>query len=209
MNEEKLGQEGWALYGKRIKSDKAIKITEYAKQYLEPILKQFPEIKDKVYLLLRKNGWFANYEPVMQIVIREEALALSEWRIRSTTAHELLHLVQFINGIGIDKSIKNGQIEKQATFLTFSRGFSYDYLKSFSVECNKDSCDHKFTYAYFCCDKIFKGCCKEYTEESILILAEKLKRLASNYNLHDNPDYNKIMHDCCIKDISSERLWNS
>lgn len=199
-NEMEL-QQGWVLYSKRIKKDREIKITKYAEQYLEPILKQFPEIKEKVHLSLRKYGWFAKYEPVMQIIIREEALALSEYRIKLTTAHELLHLVQFINGIGNDKGGNNKQIERQATFLTFSRGFSYDFLKSFPAECNREICDHKFKFAYFCCDKIFKGCCKKYIEEDFTTLAVKIKKLALNYGLQDNPDYNKIMYVCCIKEL--------
>lgn len=197
----KLNQR-WEIYSKNIRTDRADKIINYAEQYLEPILLSFPELKEKIFLLLRKHGWFAKYKPVMQIVIREEALKLSYWRIRSTTAHELLHLVQYINGIGIEENTNNLQLERQATFLTFSRGFSYDYIKSFPSECNKKTCDHKFKYAYFCCDKIFKECCKRYTENEMQVLSDKLTELSSSYSIYDNPDYNKIIYDCCIKEIT-------
>jgi len=198
---ETISNEDWFFLCKRIKKERAIKIIKYAKQYFEPALKQFPELKGKVHLVLRKKGWFADYKPALHIVIREEALVnSSEWRIRSTTAHELLHLVQFINGIGLDKQ-NNLQIERQATFLSFARNFAYDFLKSFPVECKKETCNHTFKYEYFCCKTIFSKCCKEYSDEKLKLLARRLKKEAKKYSLNDNPDYKNIIYQSLIGGI--------
>jgi len=189
---------GFVVLSKRIKKEKAEKTRKFVEEYLAPIIERFPELEGrKIQVLIRKHGWFANYEPILQIIVRESALSSAECSIKATEAHELLHLVQFINEIGTDK--KNcKQIERQATFLTFSRGFAYDFLRCFSSECNRETCDHKFNYLYFCCDKIFKDCCKGYSEDKLSALAEKLRVLSSDYTLQDNPDYNKIVFQCCI-----------
>lgn len=186
------------IVSKRIKKEKSERINKFVEEYFAPAIKQFPELEGrKIQVWLRKHGWFADYDPNLQITIREESLSFAECRIKSTTAHELMHLAQFVNEIGKDNT-NSIQDERQATFLTFSRGFAYDFLKSFSVACDRDSCDHKFKCLYFCCDKIFKDCCKKYSEDELLALAEKLRDLSSNYSLWDNPDYNKIVLQCCI-----------
>lgn len=80
---------GLVSYNKNIGNERKGKIIWYIENYFLHIIKQFPELKGKnIYLLLQKQGWFARYDPFLSIVICENSLALSEYRIRFTTAHD-------------------------------------------------------------------------------------------------------------------------
>lgn len=189
---------GWDFLHPHIRPERAEKVARYAKEYFEPALARFPELFGSVYLSLRKYGWLASDKPVLNIVIRESALSgYSQWRIRATTAHELMHLVQFINGIGLTRA-GEGEVEKQATFLTFARGFAYDFLRSFPASCKNTPCDHGYKYCYYGCGLVFKGCCRDYTDEELRIKAEALEALAQKYGLTDSPDYYKLVSGCLL-----------
>lgn len=84
-NVQEIGEnKDWFLLSNRIKKDRALKLRVYAKQHLEPVLDKFPELKGKVHLALRKEGWYAQHKPVLHIIVRAEDLEKSStWRIRS------------------------------------------------------------------------------------------------------------------------------
>jgi hypothetical protein len=132
-----------------MKPERAEKITRYAAEYFEPALARFPELFGNVYLSLRKYGWLAEYDPVLYIVIREDAFdAYNPWEIRATTAHEMVHLVQFMNGIGRDR-YDTANVERQATFLAWGRGSTYDFLRSFPESCRNTPSDHGYKFCYY------------------------------------------------------------
>lgn len=191
-----IDKRGWDFLHPNIRPERAERITQYAKEYFEPALSRFPELFGRVYLSLRKYGWLAEYKPVLYIVIRESALEEdSEWRIRITTAHELMHLVQFINGIGLGRE-GTRDVERQATFLSFARGFAYDFLRAFPASCQNTACDHGYKVCYYSCDLLFKQCCREYTDDELRKKAGDLTALAQKYSLSDSPDYFKLVSGC-------------
>lgn len=194
----------WFLLSNRIKRDRALKLREYAAEYLEPILSKFPELKGKVYLALRKRGWFAEHKPVLHIIVRAEDLEKSSsWRIRSITAHELMHLVQYLHGIGTDERW-NKTIERQATFRSFARGFAYDFLKAFPAECTREPCDHKFAFGYFRCDSIFQECCRDLPETLFQKLAQMLEVLARRHDSWEQYDFVELVSNCLVGDSWNE-----
>jgi len=197
---EVISERGWDFLCPHIRPERAEKIALYAAQYLEPAFAGFPELFGKVYLSLRKYGWLAEYKPVLYIVIRESALEIdSPWRIRATTAHELMHLVQFSHGIGLNR-YGSRDVERQATFLTFARGFAYDFLRAFPASCPNTPCDHGHKLCYFGCGLLFNGCCRDCTEDELRVKASGLTALAQRYSLHDSPDYFKLVSGCLHTD---------
>jgi len=161
-------------------------------------LDKFPELKGKVHLALRKEGWFAEHKPVLHVIVRAEDLEKSSsWRIRSITAHELMHLVQYLRGIGVDKRW-NKTIERQATFRSFARGFAYDFLKAFPAECTKEPCDHKFVFGYFRCDSVFREYCRCLPESSFQELAQKLEVLAQKHDSWEEYDFVGLVSSCLV-----------
>jgi len=155
-----IHKRGWDLLCPHMRPERAEKILTYAREYFEPVLSHFPELFGKVYLALRKYGWLAEYQPVLHIVIQEEALdTYSPWELRTITAHELMHLIQFTHGIGLER-YGTRDVERQATFLTFARGFAYDFLRTFTSSCPHHPCSHSHRSVYFNCNLIFKGCCR-------------------------------------------------
>ncbi len=188
----------WYLLCPRMRKDRANKLRQYAKDHFEPVLQAYPELTGKVHLALRKHGWFAQHKPVLHVIVREEDLQKSSrWRIRSITAHELMHLVQYLHGIGIDTTW-NKTIERQATFGTFDRGFAYDFLGAFPAECTRDPCDHRFVFNYFRCDGVFRGCCRDLTEASLAQLARRLEELAQGYDSWEPLDFVGLISDCLV-----------
>ncbi len=188
----------WYLLCPRMRKDRADKLREYATEYFEPVLQAYPELKGKVHLALRKQGWFAQHKPVLHIIVREEDLQKSSrWRIRSITAHELMHLVQYLHGIGIDTSW-NKSIERQATFCTFARGFADDFLRAFAAECTSHPCDHRFVFNYFRCDGVFRGCCRDLTDASLDQMARRLELLAQECDGWEVLDFVGLISDCLV-----------
>jgi hypothetical protein len=58
------------------------------------MFKQYPELTGKVYLALRKEGFFAYPTPVHNIIVPANVLEYyDDLRLRFMTAHEMLHLV--------------------------------------------------------------------------------------------------------------------
>lgn len=172
-----------------MRPERAAKVAQYAKEYFEPALARFPELFGNVYLSLRKYGWLAEFAPKLYVVIRESALdEYNPWEIRATTAHELMHLVQFKSGIGTDK-YGSISVERQATFLAWGRGFAYDFLRSFPESCGRTPCDHGYKFCYYGCRLLFAGCCRDCTDEELRFKADRLTALARNYSLSDGSDY--------------------
>ena len=188
----------WFLLCPRMRRDRADKLRTYAQQYLEPVLQAYPDLKGSIHLALRKQGWFAEHQPVLHVIVREEDLDWSSpWRIRSITAHELSHLIQHLHGISLDERW-NKRIERQATFNTFVRGFAYDFLRAFPAECTRQPCDHKFVFGYFRCDGIFGECCRDLTEPRLGQLARQLEAVARAYDTWEPLDFVGLVRDCLV-----------
>ncbi len=184
-----MSERGWDYLCPNMRRQRAEKVARYAGEYFEPALERFPELFGKVYLSLRKYGWLAEFDPVLYIVIRESSLdTYSSSRIRATTAHELAHLVQFKNGIGLSR-YDTANVERQATFLALGRGFAYDLLRSFPESCDKEHCGRDYKICYYGCGLLFEGCCCDCTDAELRFKADKLTKLAQNYGLSDRPDY--------------------
>lgn len=201
---ETAGQTGegtdWFLLCPRMRKDRAYRLREYAHHYFEPVLQAYPELKGKVRLALRKHGWFAQHKPVPHIIVREEDLdGSSQWRVRSITAHELTHLVQYLHGISLDESWDK-RIERQATFNTFARGFAYDFLRAFAAQCTRQPCDHKFVFGYFRCDGVFAGCCRGLAEPALGQLARQLQAMAQAHDTWELLDFVRLVSDCLLRD---------
>ncbi len=189
----------WFLYNKRMKPERLAKLRAYAGDYFEPVLESFPELKGKVSLTVRKEGWFAEYKPRLHIIIRESDLDNpSPWRIRSFTAHELVHLLQFQNGIGVGDRRK--VYELQADFLTFAQGFAYDFLMRFPTECKRNPCDHHFKTTYFRCRDLFWEDCKALSPAQLKARAERLETLAQKHATWELRDYRKMVSQCLLDD---------
>lgn len=182
----------------RMRTDRADKLREYAKEYFEAVLKAYPALTGKVHLALRKHAWFAQHKPVLQVIVREEDLdESSPWPIRSITAHELMHLVQYLHGIGIDTT-SNKDIERQATFGTFARGFADDFLGAFPAECTRHPCDRRLVFNYFRCDGLFGGCCRALTDASLDQTARRLKLLAQERDRWEPLGFVGLISDCVV-----------
>ena len=137
---------------------------------------------------------------MLHIIVREEDLDRSSpWRIRSITAHELSHLVQFSRGLGLDNA-RNKRLEQQATFHTFARGFTYDFLKAFPAECTRKPCDHRFVFGYFRCDGVFAGCCRGLAEPGLGQLARQLQTMAQAHDTWELLDFVRLVSDCLVRD---------
>ena len=191
-----LNDVGWGYLCPKSTPQRKQQLNEYANLFLVPALGKYPELFGKVYLALRKNGFFAYKEPVLNIIIPENCMInYDEYRLRFITAHELLHLVQFIHGV--DSKWKVKFIERQATFMAFERGFALDFIKAFPTSCQRQ-CDMKGRFCYYNCSWIFQKCCKEYTEKEQIILAQKLEKLASKYTIYDQVDYIEIVRKALI-----------
>lgn len=187
-NLDKINIDGWSYLCPKTTLERKQQLDEYAHLFLIPVLKMYPELFGKVYLALRKNGFFAYKDPVLNIIIPENCMInYDEYRLRFITAHELLHLIQFINGIDSKWNVKF--IERQATFLAFNRGFSLDFIKSFPASCQRETCDMKGRFCYYNCSWIFKKSCKLYDESEQIILAQKLANISSKYTIYDDIDY--------------------
>lgn len=196
---DEINIRGWDFLCPHMRPERAEKVIKYAREYFEPALSHFPELFGKVYLSLRKHGWLAEYKPVLYIVIKESALdTYSPWRIRFTTAHELMHLVQFSHGIGLER-YGSRDVERQATFLTFTRGFAYDFLRAFPSSCPNIPCNNCYRFGYYNCNLLFKDTCRDCTEEELHTKASKLTALAQSYGVYDNPDYYKLVSTCMLK----------
>lgn len=201
MGREQSSGEGkdWFLYNKRMKLDRLAKLRAYARDYLEPALESFPELKGKISLTVRKEGWFAEYKPRLHIIVRESDLDNPlPWRIRHITAHELVHLLQFENGLGVGERRK--AFELQADFLAFARGFAYDFLMRFRTECQRDPCDHQFKTTYFRCRDLFRESCKALSPAQLKARAGRLHTLAQEHDGWELRDYRKMVSQGLLDD---------
>jgi hypothetical protein len=148
---------------------------------------------------MSKFGWLADYHPVLHIVVRNGALnTCSEWHIRMATAHELFHLVQFMNGVGLEKGAAI-EVERQATFLTFARGYAYDLLRAFPEACVREVCDHRQRLCYYGCRLLFGNCCRDYSDGELRDKASVLEALAQGYSVHDHPDYFALVQNAMLR----------
>lgn len=191
-NLTKVNIDGWGYLCPNSSPQRKQQLDEYARLFLVPSLKKYPELIGKIYLVLRKNGFFASKEPFLNVVVPENCLNnYDEYRLRFITAHELLHLVQFINGIDSKWNVKF--IERQATFMAFSRGFALDFVKAFPASCRRHLCDMKGRFCYYNCSWIFKRSCKEYTDDDQITLAHKLEKISSEYTIYDDVDYLEVV----------------
>lgn len=182
---------GWGYLCERSKPERRAILQTYAKAYIEPLFASYPELYGKVYLALRKQGFFAEYNPALHIVVPDRALAAyTPFQLRSIAAHEMLHLVQFQNDVG--KQSQSKKYEYQATFLSWARGYAGDFVRAFPSSCG-EACDMSKRHNYFCCDAVFPKCCRDCSEGELSAIAEKLGHLASRYTLGDLPDFEALV----------------
>lgn len=182
---------GWGYLCERSKPERKAFLQTYAKDYIEPLFAGYPELYGKVYLALRKQGFFAEYDPVLHIVVPDRALtAYTPFQLRSIAAHEMLHLVQFQDEVG--KRSQSKKYEYQATFLSWARGYAGDFVRAFPSSC-REACDMSKRHNYFCCDAIFAKRCRDCSESELSAVAEKLERLSSRYTTSDLPDFEALV----------------
>ncbi len=196
----KMTPYGWGYLCDRSKEERKKEISVYADKYITPYFDQFPELYGKIYLAIRKEGFFAYPSPVLNIIIPLNSMInYSECHLKIITAHEMMHLIQYINNIGL--SSWNVIIyERQATFMAFARGFGYDFLKAFSCSCKHESCDMKGRVCYFSCKHIFPVSCKNYSDDDLYKMANKLQDVSKQYSIIDFPDYIKIVRSVTLND---------
>lgn len=182
---------GWGYFCEKSRESRKEILANYARKYVEPVLEKYPEMKGKVYLALRKKGFFAEYNPVYHIIVPEKPLEeYSDNLLLSITAHEFGHLIQYEKGIGInDQSLVP---EIHATLLAWKRGYAKNYLLAFPENCERINCDHSDKHCYFSCNCFFEGSCKKCTDEEIERKANMLERIAQDYEDIDNLNVEKI-----------------
>lgn len=96
-----MQKNGWGYLCEKSKKERKEILRQYAESYVEPAFEGYPELKGKIYLALRKNGFIAEYNPVYYIIVPENALnRYGHHVLRAITAHEMGHLLQFQNDIG-------------------------------------------------------------------------------------------------------------
>lgn len=154
-----MQKNGWGYLCEKSKKERKEILRQYAESYVEPAFEGYPELKGKIYLALRKNGFIAEYNPVYYIIVPENALnRYGHHVLRAITAHEMGHLLQFQNDIGKDSQSLWSEI--QATMLSWERGFAKDFLLAFPENCTRSVCDGKEKHCYFSCNLLFDGCCR-------------------------------------------------
>lgn len=186
-----MQKNGWGYLCEKSKKERKEILRQYAESYVEPAFEGYPELKGKIYLALRKNGFIAEYNPVYYIIVPENALnRYGHHVLRAITAHEMGHLLQFQNDIGKDSQSLWSEI--QATMLSWERGFAKDFLLAYPENCNRSVCDGKEKHCYFSCNLLFDGCCRNCSEDDMNIRAEKLERLAEEYKIDDEINVKEI-----------------
>lgn len=191
---------GWGYLCDRSKVERKKILQSYAEKYIEPMFEAYPEIKGKVYLALRKDGFFADSVPVLNILVPADLFQrYGDYELRFFTAHELMHMVQYANR---DRMAEWNapEIEKQATFMAFGRGYAYDYVKSFPEYCNREKCDMNDKFSYFKCSNIFKRPCRKYSDDELKAISGALERTAKKYTITEFPDYIKVIEEA-LKDL--------
>lgn len=200
-----MTNQGWGYLHDKACDKRKEKLRQYAEKYIEPAFVNFPELKGKVYLEMRKDGFFAHPYPVYYITIPNNALeVMHESQLRIITAHELFHLVQYENGIGI-KEWNINRIERQATFFSFSRGYALDFVKAFPEECTIEKCDMKCKHCYYKGSNIFYKPCRKYTKDEIKELSGLLEEVSRKYSIDDEIDYVKVIEDA-VRDLYKKRF---
>lgn len=116
---------------------------------------------------------------------------VKEIELRSTMAHEMVHLLQFQQNIGIGDQKK--KYEYQATFLSWGRGYAMDFVKAFPASCKEEICHKNQRHCYFRCGQIFARPCRECTEKELAAIARRLERLSAGHTLSDFPDFMVIV----------------
>lgn len=69
-----MQKNGWGYLCEKSKKERKEILRQYAESYVEPAFEGYPELKGKIYLALRKNGFIAEYNPVYYIIVPENAL---------------------------------------------------------------------------------------------------------------------------------------
>jgi len=193
-----MTSQGWGYLCDRSSEERKRILAVYAERYIVPMFEQYPELIGKIYLALRKEGFFAYPTPVYNIIVPANIFEYyDDLRLRFMTAHEMLHLVQFSYNIGVtDWNVK--KIERQATFMAFARGYAYDFVKAFPTHCHRQCCDMNYRFCYYKCKHIFTKSCKEYSDSEIRDISAILEELAQKYKITDFPDYIKIVEDVLL-----------
>lgn len=194
-----MTQWGWGYLHDRASAERKKEIALFASKYVAPAFGQFPELYRKIYLALRKEGFFANAKPVLHIVIPQGIMNVySEPHLRIITAHEMMHLVQFMHGIALGRWKMRDEL--QATFLAFARGFSHDFVHAFPRFCTKSACDMNQQICYFKCKDIFTRPCKAYSPGELAALAESIESAAVKYTINDSVDFTSIIRNAALKE---------
>jgi len=190
---------GWGYLHDKSSAERKRELETFAAKYVVPAFRQFPELYNNIYLALRKEGFFAYAKPVLHIVILKGIMDVySEPHLRIITAHEMMHLVQYINGIGLGRW--NIRDELQATFLAFARGFAPDFVLAFTKYCSKSACDMNLKICYFKCKDIFPRPCKCCNEYELDEIAGRIKAAAEKYTINDSVDYRAVIRKAALSE---------
>lgn len=175
---------GWGYLCDKSKPERKEALYQYAVNYVEPVLENYPELKGKVYLALRKHGFFAEYDPVNHIIVPENASSrYGKHLLLSITAHEMGHILQY--EFDIEKDKQSLWTEMQATVISWERGFAKDFILSFPENCSRSTCCGKEKHGYFHCNLFFEGCCRNCSVRDMDRRAEKLEAIAREYKITD------------------------
>lgn len=186
-----MTEKGWGFLCEKSRESRKKILADYAKKYVEPVLEKYPEMKGKVYLVLRKQGFFAEYDPVYHIVAPEKPLTTyGKNLLLAITAHEFGHLIQYERKIG--EKEQDLVLELHATLLSWKRGFALNYLLSFQENCEKERCDHSEKHCYFGCDYFFGGNCRQCTDVELKRKAAILENIARDYEDIDKLDVKTV-----------------
>lgn len=193
MNNSK-GSRIWYFMVVNMSDVRKRKLELYAQKYLEPILEIFPDLKYKIWLLLRKQGFIARTHPVYCIVVNENTVdCRSESRIRFITADMVMYFAQIEKGIPLLSHATEQFMSKQAVFFAVAKGFAYDFLKTYTCDCERTIVDCDFSYS-FCnvkCAEIFQKSCKIYSDSELKAIAVAFESNCSDACFADNLDYKK------------------
>jgi len=174
-----------------------LKLEVYARAYLEVIADELHWGNGaNIRLLLRKFGFIARTGTEYTIIVNETIFDwVSEYRLRFITARIVtqFYLYDCFNDLLCITNYSN----KQETILTMSRGYCYDFIKSFQIDCKKAYCDHDERFCGLKCKNLFARDCRTYSDAEVLTASnkflERMKDLDVLEILCANEQYGQIM----------------
>ena len=177
---EDMNKRNWFMMHSYRSVDKIKIVEKYGREYLDPILDYYPQLKGQIYISLKSYGFVLNFFPKYNITISKDKLSTcSDEKIRFIAAHFLMQIELYEKdaiGISINKKMQN----KMVSWLTIERGFGYDYLMALQKECTKEICDMGFNFCHLSCGLFFSIPCKCYSENEIKAMSSQIKNPITN-----------------------------